>query len=317
MNYYETMGVDRGAEPEVIDAAYRAMMRRYHPDRFDGSKDEAERRSKDLNEAYAVLRDPEKRRAYDATLAPAFRAHQGTAPALSNPASAPRRGSRRAVPLVALGLAGLAAAYAFPGGTSRPPRTQAIAPDVVTPTPRPTVSASPSLAPTPAASPTDTAKAECTGVACRVLTPFGWGGIEAGVTVDSAQHATGLQLRDDGHYTDAGDGSCLAYQVVGGPRNLRMLVEGGVITTVEVHAAPSQPVFRTDTGIRLGDPEAAVRAAYKSLKQLPDIYSEPPDKKLFHYEPGGERGIKFDIVGGKVAGISVGTTSIEYVEGCL
>lgn len=149
------------------------------------------------------------------------------------------------------------------------------------------------------------------------MTPFGWGGIEAGVTVDSAEHATGLKLRDDGHYTDAGDGSCLAYRVVGGPENLRMLVEGGVVTTVEVYAEKGQPTFRTDRGVKLGDPEAAVRAAYKALKQLPDIYSEPPDKKLFFYESGGERGIKFDINDGKVSGMSVGTTSIEYVEGCL
>ena len=54
-----------------------------------------------------------------------------------------------------------------------------------------------------------------------------------------------------------------------------------------------------------------------SLKQLPDIYSAPPDKKLFYYEPGGERGIRFDINDGRVSGIVVGTTSIEYVEGCL
>lgn len=71
MNYYEILGVDRGAEPEVIDAAYRAMMRRYHPDKFSGPTDEAERRAKLLNEAYAVLKDPEQRRSYDETLGPA------------------------------------------------------------------------------------------------------------------------------------------------------------------------------------------------------------------------------------------------------
>ncbi|MBB5698552.1 J domain-containing protein [Sphingomonas yantingensis] len=56
MNYYEILGADRGAEQEVIDAAFRAMMRRYHPDTFAGPKDEAERRAKQLNEAYSVLR---------------------------------------------------------------------------------------------------------------------------------------------------------------------------------------------------------------------------------------------------------------------
>jgi hypothetical protein len=89
------------------------------------------------------------------------------------------------------------------------------------------------------------------------------------------------------------------------------------VTTVEAYLEPKQPKFRTDRGVGLGDAESTVRKAYKGLKQLPDIYSDPPDKKLFHYEPGGERGIKFSINGGKVTGISVGTRSIEYVEGCL
>lgn len=129
--------------------------------------------------------------------------------------------------------------------------------------------------------------------------------------------SSGLRIIDDGHYTDAGDGTCLSYKVVGGPENLRMLVEHGVVTTVEAYLDSEMPVFRTDRGVKLGDAEATVRAVYPSLKQLPDIYSAPPDKKLFYYEPGGERGIRFDINDGRVSGIAVGTTSIEYVEGCL
>jgi len=132
-----------------------------------------------------------------------------------------------------------------------------------------------------------------------------------------AESSSGLRIIDDGHYTDTGDGSCLSYKVVGGPENLRMLVEQGVVTTVEAFFDPKMPVFQTDRGVKLGDSEKAVRSVYASLKQLPDIYSAPPDKKLFYYEPGGERGIKFDINDGRVSGISVGTASIEYVEGCL
>lgn len=152
---------------------------------------------------------------------------------------------------------------------------------------------------------------------CRIITPFGWGGIEAGVTTDSAQQASGMTIRDDGHYTDAGDGSCLAFEVIGGPKGPQFLVERGVVTTVEAYLDPRPPVFMTDCGVKLGNPEAAARKAYKGLKQLPNVYSAPPDKKLFHYEPSGERGIKFSIDSGKVTGISVGSNSIEYVEGCL
>lgn len=65
MNYYETLGVSRNSEPEVIEAAYRALMKKYHPDRWVGDAAAAEPRAKLINEAFATLRDPERRRAYD------------------------------------------------------------------------------------------------------------------------------------------------------------------------------------------------------------------------------------------------------------
>jgi hypothetical protein len=312
MNYYEILGVDRGAEQEVIDAAFRAMMRRYHPDTFAGPKTEAERRAKQLNEAYAVLRNSERRRAYDATLGPAAPLPPPIYDTLPNPDAG------RAIPrrILALGAFAAVAALAVVFYLNRPSAPAPAAP-VATEAVALPVARQPTPTPTLEPTPTRATLAACRGMACRVLTPFGWGGIEAGVTTDSAQQASGMKIRDDGHYTDAGDGSCLAYEVIGGPTNVQMLVESGVVTTVEAYLDPKAPVFMTDRGVKLGDPESAVRKAYKGLKQLPDIYSEPPDKKLFHYEPGGERGIKFAINGGKVTGISVGSRSIEYVEGCL
>ncbi|MFM2278927.1 MAG: hypothetical protein RLZZ444_1158 [Pseudomonadota bacterium] len=311
-NYYEILGVDRGAEQEVINAAYRAMMRRYHPDTFAGPKAEGERRAKQLNEAYATLRDAERRRAYDETLEPAAPIIAPVRETLPNPS--PSSGRHRGLLIGGLGVAAVIAVLAY-ANRKAPPAT--IAPASSTPIVALTPVPSPAGKPTPTPSPSPTTLAACRGTSCRVMTPFGWGGIEAGVTTDSAQAASGLKIRDDGHYTEAGDGTCLAYEVIGGPKNLQMLVESGVVTTVEAYLVPSAPIFMTDRGVKLGDPETAVRKAYAGLKQLPDIYSEPPDKKLFYYEAGGERGIKFSINGGKVTGISVGSRSIEYVEGCL
>lgn len=65
MNYYEILGVSPRSESEVIDAAYRAMMKKYHPDTFAGDSAEAGRKAKLLNEAYATLRDKNKRSVYD------------------------------------------------------------------------------------------------------------------------------------------------------------------------------------------------------------------------------------------------------------
>jgi curved DNA-binding protein len=62
-DYYEVLGVPRGATQEDVKRAYRKLARKYHP---DVSKDpQAEARFKEVGEAYAVLKDAEKRAAYD------------------------------------------------------------------------------------------------------------------------------------------------------------------------------------------------------------------------------------------------------------
>jgi molecular chaperone DnaJ len=63
-DYYETLGVDRGADGETIKKSYRKLALKYHPDRNGGSP-EAEERFREATEAYEVLRDPDKRAAYD------------------------------------------------------------------------------------------------------------------------------------------------------------------------------------------------------------------------------------------------------------
>ncbi len=63
-DYYEILGVARGAAETELKAAYRKLALQYHPDRNQGSKD-AEEHFKEAAEAYAVLSDPQKRAAYD------------------------------------------------------------------------------------------------------------------------------------------------------------------------------------------------------------------------------------------------------------
>ncbi|MCJ7622213.1 MAG: molecular chaperone DnaJ [Anaerolineaceae bacterium] len=62
-DYYETLGVPRNASPEEMKSAFRRLAREYHPD--VNSSPDAEERFKELNEAYAVLSDGEKRSVYD------------------------------------------------------------------------------------------------------------------------------------------------------------------------------------------------------------------------------------------------------------
>lgn len=66
-DYYRILGVLDDTEDIVIKAAYRALAQRYHPDKWMGGKDQANRRMADINEAFSVLSDPVKREAYDST----------------------------------------------------------------------------------------------------------------------------------------------------------------------------------------------------------------------------------------------------------
>jgi len=63
-DYYETLGVARDADADAIKKAYRKLAMRYHPDRNPGDGT-AEHRFKEVNEAYDVLKDTQKRAAYD------------------------------------------------------------------------------------------------------------------------------------------------------------------------------------------------------------------------------------------------------------
>jgi molecular chaperone DnaJ len=63
-DYYDLLGVVRGADDATIKAAYRRLAKEHHPDRKNGCK-ESEAHFKAINEAYDVLKDPQKRAAYD------------------------------------------------------------------------------------------------------------------------------------------------------------------------------------------------------------------------------------------------------------
>src|SRR2546429_9031174 len=70
-DYYKTLGVSRDASSDDIKKAFRKLARKYHPDVNPGDT-KAENRFKEINEAYEVLSDPEKRKKYD-TLGPNWR----------------------------------------------------------------------------------------------------------------------------------------------------------------------------------------------------------------------------------------------------
>lgn len=80
LDYYAILGVERGAPVSSIRTAYHAAARRFHPDAHrdleGGARAEAERIAKRITEAYAVLRDPRRRKLYDERLSESPEAHR-------------------------------------------------------------------------------------------------------------------------------------------------------------------------------------------------------------------------------------------------
>lgn len=134
-NPYEVLGVRRDADPDVIAAAYRALMRKHHP---DARGDEG--RAKEINEAYCILSDPELRRAFDAG---ADREQsQPDTHALEGKKQAGHR--KRATLIVAL-AAGLAYVVWSETTQRATPETVSINGPVTSTSPSPEASGSPSL----------------------------------------------------------------------------------------------------------------------------------------------------------------------------
>ena len=63
-DYYEVLGIQKGASDDEIKKAFRKLAMKYHPDKNPGDK-EAEEKFKEVNEAYSVLSDPDKKDKYD------------------------------------------------------------------------------------------------------------------------------------------------------------------------------------------------------------------------------------------------------------
>ena len=94
--HYEVLGIGEGVSPEEIRRAYKAQIRRFHPDVYEGPAEEATEKTIELNGAYAVLSDPERKALYDRMLAPRVSSVPTAVEVPPDPSPAPRSPEPRA-----------------------------------------------------------------------------------------------------------------------------------------------------------------------------------------------------------------------------
>ncbi len=181
-DHYAALGIDPGADQEVITAAYRALAKKYHPDTGATAGTASPERFEEVQRAYEVLRDPETRRQYDAELLAATereldehlasrrrmlgtarraeaRSERGLGAIRPEPrpaAAAPRRAMSYLVPgLLLAAVLAIAAVFLLPG-TPRPPVVADAGSQAPAEEPAPAAEAAqtPAPAPEPAPAPT-------------------------------------------------------------------------------------------------------------------------------------------------------------------
>jgi hypothetical protein len=147
------------------------------------------------------------------------------------------------------------------------------------------------------------------------LTPSGLGPVLIGMTRTQVEHALHVRLRLN-YPPDSDDNLCREMSPTSLQKGLIFMFEDGHLTRISL-VKPSK--IATVKGIRVGATESQVERAYgRQLRAEPNHYDDPPAQYLTVWTDPGKRGLRFETDGNRrVYVIHAGTSSIQYIEGCL
>lgn len=177
--------------------------------------------------------------------------------------------------------------------------------------------------PEPAPAPAEAPETTAAPVAADAVTAQGWGPLRIGMTRAEVETALGPDSNPDA-VGGPDPESCDTFHPARAPQGLRVMIENGVLTSIWLDRGST---LDTDRGFGVGDPAAAIKAAYgAAATATPHKYSDAPAEYITAWSTGGgadyvqdpaARGISYHIgTDGRVEHVAAGGPSIQYVESC-
>lgn len=142
------------------------------------------------------------------------------------------------------------------------------------------------------------------------LSSRGYGPLTPGMSVAQAQQALGTSLKT--FENQPLDPDCDHLYPASGHPGISLMVQAGRVTRISLDS----PMLSTRSGLRVGDSAARVKAVLGRQLEI-EAHKYDDDGQYFYvWEASRQRGVKFEIVGGRVQTIYAGDSSIQLVEGC-
>lgn len=174
-------------------------------------------------------------------------------------------------------------------------------------------------APAPVESPAPAVSPMTPASGAETLSAQGFGPLRIGMSLVQVEAALGSDANPEAVGGPEPE-VCDQFRPARAPEGLLVMIERGVLTSVRLTRSSTAT---TDSGVSIGDIEAAVRAAYRALDEQAHAYEAAPAKYLTAWSGAARstpdaRGLRFEIgQDGRVSSITGGGPSVQYVEGCL